>query len=130
MIDPYNTLQTAGNVSRLDEENMHHILCQATHTASAINAQINNPVNREEAVRKLIETADSKLHSMFNSYGEYDALILSAGADEKIIGTMAFVNASGAFKKVEMTRLYNGSENISTFKNSARTQLSHQPAER
>jgi uncharacterized protein with GYD domain len=125
--DPYYTLQTAGNLPRFQEDNMPHFLCQATYTAAALKAQLDNPVNREDAVRKLIEAAGGKLHSMFYSYGEHDAVILSEGADDIMIGMMAIVKGSGAFEKVEMTRLYTGPEKLSAFKNAARLQSSFQP---
>jgi uncharacterized protein with GYD domain len=114
-------------VLRIQEENMPHFMSQVTYTASALKAQIDNPVNREDAVRKLIEAAGGTFHSMFYSYGKYDAVILSEGSDETIIGTMAIVKGTGAFEKVEMTRLYTGPEKMSAFKNAARLKASYQP---
>jgi uncharacterized protein with GYD domain len=106
---------------------MPHFMFQATYTPSALKAQIDNPVNREDAVRKFVEAAGGKLHSMFYSYGEYDAVILSEGTDETMIGTMAIIKASGAFAKVDITRLYTGPEKMSAFKNAARLQSSYLP---
>jgi uncharacterized protein with GYD domain len=108
---------------------MAHFMFLATYTASALKAQIENPVDREGAVRKLIEAAGGKLHNMYYCYGEYDAVILSEGSDETVIGMVALVKSSGAFEKVELMRLYTGPEKMSAFKNAARLQSNYQPPE-
>ena len=71
---------------------------QASYTALAIKALVNNPQNREAAARTVIEAAGGKLLNMYFCFGTSDVIaIIEAPDDKAMVSCSLAIGASGAF---------------------------------
>ncbi|MGB3279188.1 MAG: GYD domain-containing protein [Pseudorhodobacter sp.] len=86
-------------------------LFQLSYTADAAKAMITSPSDRKAAATDLINALGGKLHAMYFSFGEYDAVCLIEGPDDKMMaaGAMA-VGSSGAISKTHTTKLMSSDE--------------------
>lgn len=81
-------------------------LFQLSYTSEAAKAMITSPSDRKAAATSLINALGGKLHEMYFSFGEYDAVCLIEGPDDKMMaaGAMA-VGAGGSISKAHTTKL-------------------------
>lgn len=81
-------------------------LFQLSYTADAVKSMITNPSDRKAAANSLITALGGTLHAMYFCFGEYDAVCLIEGPDDKMMaaGAMA-VGAGGAIAKAQTTKL-------------------------
>jgi uncharacterized protein with GYD domain len=69
-------------------------LTRGNYTREGFKGLMAKPEDRTEAVRKLIEAAGGKLHSLYFTFGEYDFLLISEASSEKEV-TAALLAAAG-----------------------------------
>ena len=85
---------------------MSHYLFQATYTREAITAMIQNPQDRAQAVRAVIEKTGGRVHGFWFAFGEYDTVEIIELPDN--VDAAAFsmaVSAGGALKAIKTTPL-------------------------
>ena len=81
------------------------------YTATSAKGMIDNPSNREQAARGIMEAAGGKLHSFYVTTGETDWMAITEfndGAD--LIPALLVVSASGGVSNVKTVRAYTGAE--------------------
>ncbi len=85
---------------------MARYLFQAAYTPEAWAAQINNPQNRVEAIRPVIERLGGRLESAYYAFGDYDVIFIVEVPDNVSAAALSLaVNAGGALKAVRTTPL-------------------------
>ena len=81
------------------------------YTAKAAKGMIDNPENRENASRSIIEAAGGKLHSFYITTGETDWMaIVEFGDGSDMLPAALVTSASGAVSNVKTVRAYTGKE--------------------
>lgn len=84
---------------------------QASYTAQAIKALVNNPQNREEAARTVIEAVGGKLLHMYFCFGTADVVAIIEAPDDKSMAACSMaIGASGAFSAGSTTSLMTPAE--------------------
>ncbi|HVL52517.1 MAG TPA: GYD domain-containing protein [Actinomycetota bacterium] len=72
----------------------------------AMAALIENPSNREEAVRKLAESIGGSLEAYYLMFGQYDGCVIYDAPDSASAAvTVVAVTSSGAFSRLETHEL-------------------------
>lgn len=95
-------------------------LIQAAYTQEALRAMIQNPQDRTNALRAPIESLGGKIHDMFLSFGEYDAVLLLEMPNNVAAAAIALaVSAGGAIKNIRTTPLMTVAEGIDDLKQAA-----------
>ena len=90
---------------------MAFYLLQASYTADAIKALVASPQDREADVRAITEALGGKLHQVFFAFGESDIVAIMEISDDKTMAAGSFVaSATGAFSKVQTTKLLTTAE--------------------
>ena len=85
---------------------MARYLFQAAYTPEAWAAQINNPQNRVEALRPVIERLGGRLESAYYAFGDYDIIFIVEVPDNVSAAALSLAaNAGGALKAVRTTPL-------------------------
>ena len=102
---------------------------QASYTAQAIKALVDNPQNREEAARTVIEAVGGKLLSMYFCFGSADVIAIIEAPDDKTMaaGTMA-IGASGAFSSGATTSLMTPGEAMEAMQTAQAAAAVYKPA--
>lgn len=81
------------------------------YSAAAAKGMIDNPSNREEAARAIMEAAGGKQHAFYITTGETDWMSIVEFADgADLIPALLVVGASGAVSNVKTVRAYTGAE--------------------
>jgi uncharacterized protein with GYD domain len=79
-----------------------------------------NPQDRTNALRGPIESLGGKIHSLFLSFGDYDAVLLLEMPDNVAAAALAIaIGAGGACKNVKTTPLLTVAEGIEALKHAA-----------
>ena len=85
---------------------MARYLFQAAYTPEAWAAQINNPQNRVEALRPVIERLGGRLESAYYAFGDYDVIFIVEVPDNVSAAALSLAaNAGGALRAVKTTPL-------------------------
>ena len=85
---------------------MARYLFQAAYTPEAWAAQINNPQNRVEALRPVIERLGGRLESAYYAFGDYDVIFIVEVPDNVSAAALSLAaSAGGALKAVRTTPL-------------------------
>ena len=85
---------------------MPHYLFEAEFSAAAKKAMMENPADREQAARPLIEAMGGRLIGYYFTAGAERALAILEAPDDKAMSAGALaVGASGAFTSTSTTRL-------------------------
>ena len=85
---------------------MARYLFQAAYTPEAWAAQINNPQNRVEALRPVIENLGGRLESAYYAFGDYDVIFIVEVPNNVSAAALSLAaNAGGALKAVRTTPL-------------------------
>jgi uncharacterized protein with GYD domain len=99
---------------------MAHFLVQAAYTPEAVKALLHNPQDRSAALQAPVEKLGGKLHQMFLSFGDYDAVAIIEMPDSVAAAAIALaVSSGGACKNVKTTPLLTAAEAIAAFKKAA-----------
>lgn len=81
------------------------------YSATSAKGMIDNPSNREEAARAIMEAAGGKLHSFYLTTGETDWMAITEFDDgANLIAPLLVVAASGAASNIKTVRAYTGTE--------------------
>ncbi|MGD1210897.1 MAG: GYD domain-containing protein [Candidatus Acidiferrales bacterium] len=97
-------------------------LIQAAYTPEALRAMLQNPQDRTNVVRAPIEALGGKVHSMYFSFGEYDAVLLLEMPNNVAAAAIAMAFASGgACKTIKTTPLMTTAEGLEAFKQAGRS---------
>ena len=96
---------------------MTFYLMRAQYSRSAIEAMVQHPQNREEAVRRSCEALGGKLHHFFYCFGEYDVLGLAELPDNKTAAALSMsLEGSGAVTMANTTILLTVAEAMEAMK--------------
>jgi len=99
---------------------MAHFLIQAAYTTEAVQALLHEPQDRTAALRAPIEKLGGKVHNLFLSFGDYDAVALIEMPDNVAAAAIALaISAGGACKSVKTTALLTGAEAIEAARKAA-----------
>jgi uncharacterized protein with GYD domain len=98
-------------------EKMAHFLLQAAYTSEAVQALLRNPQDRTAALQAPIEKLGGKVHHMFLSFGDYDAVAILEMPDNVAAAAIALaISSGGACKNVKTTPLLTAAEAIEAAK--------------
>ena len=101
---------------------MARYMLQASYTAEGIAALVNNPHNRAEAVRPLLEGAGGKLISFDYAFGDYDVVAMIEAPDNVSAAALVMaVIAGGAVKEIKTTVLIPPEEAVAAMRLAAST---------
>ena len=96
---------------------MPFYLVQASYSAQATAAMIKNPQDRAAAVRPVIERMGGKLHGLWFSFGEYDAIVIAEMPDNVSAGAVAMaVGSSGGVSAYRTSPLLTTAEAMEAMK--------------
>jgi uncharacterized protein with GYD domain len=101
---------------------MAYFLLQGGYTAEAWKTLVQNPVNRTEAVRPVIEQLGGRVESSFFAFGEYDVVLIMEMPDNVSAAAFALaVAAGGAFKTHKTTPLLSMEEGVEAMRKAGET---------
>jgi len=96
---------------------MAHFLIQAAYTAEAVQALLHNPQDRTAALKAPVEKLGGRIHQMFLSFGDYDAVAIIEMPDSVAAAAIALaVSSGGACKSVKTTPLLTTAEGVEAAK--------------
>ena len=108
---------------------MPFYMFQAQYTPAAIKAMMNNPQDREEAARPLIEALGGKLHHLFFSMGSDDVVaLIEAPDDTAVMACSMAVGASGAFSAGKTKKLMTSKDAMAAMKAANTAATKYKPA--
>ena len=85
---------------------MPHYLFRARYTSETLRAMIENPQDREQAARRLVESAGGTLECFYFSMGEDDVMAVMEAPDDATASAVSLaIGASGAFAGGGTTKL-------------------------
>lgn len=76
---------------------------QASYTSDAWKTQIQNPQNRIEQVRPMIEGQGGKILGAYYAFGEYDIVVIMEAPDNVSMSALALAVAAGGAAKASKT---------------------------
>jgi uncharacterized protein with GYD domain len=99
---------------------MARYLFQAAYTNEAWAIQVQNPQNRMEVIRPVIERLGGRLESAYLSFGDYDVVVIAEMPDHVSAAAFSLAgSAGGAVKAVKTTPLMTIEEGIEAMKKAA-----------
>ena len=88
-------------------------MTQFAYTSEAWTALTQNPENRAEAFGGLAQTMGGRLVSFYNSFGEYDGLVIYEAPDESTAAAVVLAAVSpGHLSSVKTTVLLSAEEGV------------------
>ena len=88
-------------------------MTQFAYTPEAWAALTQNPEDRSEAIRGLVEAVGGRLVSFYNSFGEYDGVIIFEAPDEgTAAATLMAAITPGHVKSLKTTVLLSADEGV------------------
>jgi uncharacterized protein with GYD domain len=88
-------------------------MTQAGYTSEAWAALTQNPENRGEAIGRLAESMGGRVLSFYNSFGEYDLVVIYEAPDESTAAAIVLAAVSpGHLSKVKTTVLLSAEEGM------------------
>jgi uncharacterized protein with GYD domain len=98
---------------RRSSENMPLYMTQVGYTSEAWAALTRNPEDRSEAFGRLAESMGGRLVSFYNSFGEYDSLVIYEAPDESTAAAIVLAAVSpGHLSRVKTTVLLSAEEGV------------------
>ncbi len=95
---------------------------QASHTSEAWQKQIQNPQNRAEQIRSLIEANGGKLLGFYYAFGEYDLVVIAEFPDNvSASAPILSAVAGGALKASKTTVLMTPEEGLEAMRRASGT---------
>ncbi len=102
---------------------------QASYTAEAIKALVDNPQNREEGARTVIEAVGGKLICMYFCFGSSDVVAIIEAPDDKAMAACSMaIGASGAFSSGATTSLMTPGEAMEAMQAAQKASAAYTPA--
>ncbi len=99
---------------------MAYYLLQGAYTSESWKSLVNNPTDRVEVVRPIIEKLGGKVEGAWFAFGDYDVVLVMQMPDN--VSAAAFslaVAASGAFKSHQTTPLMTIVDGVEAMKKAA-----------
>jgi len=101
---------------------MAKYLFQATYTSDAWAAQVQNPQNRAEILRPMIERLGGRMECAYFAFGEYDVVAIFEMPDNVSMATFSLAGAAGgAVKAVKTTPLMTIEEGMEAMRRASGT---------
>ncbi|MCH7484049.1 MAG: GYD domain-containing protein [Chloroflexi bacterium] len=92
---------------------MPHYMFQATYTAEAWEGLVRRPQDRARAIRLIVKNLKGRVISFYNSFGDYDVVIIAEMPNnEAAAGLSMAAAAGGAVKAVKTTPLMTVKEGL------------------
>jgi uncharacterized protein with GYD domain len=108
---------------------MPQYLYQISYTAESLAAQIQNPQDRIETNRPLVEAVGGKLLGGGFSFGEYDATFLIEVPDDETAAALSVaVAAGGAVSSSKTTKLLSGEQWVAALGKASDVARAYKPA--
>ena len=108
---------------------MPYYMFQGRYTPAAIKAMVDNPQDREAAVRPLIEALGGRLHNVFFCFGSEDVMALIEAPDDGAMAACAMaVGASGSLAGGATTKLMTTAEAMQAMEKARSVRSSYKPA--
>jgi uncharacterized protein with GYD domain len=102
---------------------------QASYTAQAIKAMVDNPQNREEAARTVVEAVGGKLLHMYFCFGTADVVAIIEAPDDKSMAACSMaIGASGAFSAGSTTSIMTPGEAMESMQTAQTAAAAYKPA--
>jgi uncharacterized protein with GYD domain len=99
---------------------MPHYMVQAAYSPDAWGGLVKSPQDRAEAIRPAIEGLGGKLISFYNSFGEYDAVVITEMPDNASAAAVSIsAAAGGAVKALKTTPLMTVQEGMEAMRKAA-----------
>ncbi len=96
---------------------MAHYLFQCSYTAEAWASLVQNPRNRLEAVRSVVEKLGGSMENGWTAFGEYDVVAVLQMPDNVSVAAFSMaVSAGGAVKSIKTTPLMSMEEGVEAMK--------------
>jgi uncharacterized protein with GYD domain len=96
---------------------MPSYMIQLSYTPEVLAGFIKKPVDRTEAITKLVSKIGGRLVGSWFSFGDYDAVLIIDGSDNVSAAACSLaVSASGAFKAFKTTPLLGIKEGMDAMK--------------
>lgn len=100
---------------------MPQYLIQVAYNENALQALINNPQDRVEAVRPAVERLGGKLMQGYFAFGDYDAVLIADMPDNVAASALAIAfGGGGACRTVKTTPLMTSAEAVEAFRKASR----------
>jgi uncharacterized protein with GYD domain len=88
-------------------------MTQVSYTSAAWAALTQNPEDRSEAFGRLAESMGGRLLSLYNSFGEYDVVVIYEAPDEVTAASIILAAITpGHLSKVKTTVLLSAEEGV------------------
>lgn len=108
---------------------MPYYLFQGRYTPAALRAMVDNPQDREAAVRPLFDAVGGKLHHVFFCFGSDDVVALIEAPDDQAMAACALaVGASGSMSAGATTKLMTTAEAMKAMEKAKTARASYKPA--
>ena len=99
---------------------MQRYMIQVTPTPQNVAALLQNPEDRNEPVRRVLEAAGCKLEQYYNSFAEGTSFVIADIPDEASLGAiMAAFFADEGLTSIRATPIMTASESVDVFKKAA-----------
>jgi uncharacterized protein with GYD domain len=90
---------------------MGFYMLQGRYSQTTLRNLVANPQDRTKAAADVVKAAGGKMHSFFNSFGEYDWLVIMELPDDQAAGAVSMaVGAAGFVSDLKTTKLFKGEE--------------------
>jgi uncharacterized protein with GYD domain len=97
---------------------LYHL--QVAYTPEAWAVQLNNPLDRREAVSQVVERLGEYVESAYYAFGDYDAILIIEMPDHISAAAFALaVSAGGAVKAIKTTPLLTIEDGIEAMRRGA-----------
>jgi uncharacterized protein with GYD domain len=95
---------------------------QGSYTSENWATQIQNPQNRMEQIKSLVEANGGKLLGFYYAFGEYDVVVIMEAPDNVSVSALALaVASSGAVKTGKTTVLMSPEEGLEAMRRAGGT---------
>ncbi len=100
---------------------MPHYMIQAAYTPEAWAGLAKQPQDRSRAIRPMVKNLKGRLVSYYNSFGDYDAVVIVELPDNEAAAAIAIAaSAGGALKAIKTTPLMTTQEGLKAMRKAKR----------
>ena len=102
---------------------------QGSYSSGAIKGMIENPQDRAEVVKPMIEALGGKLHALYFCMGKDDVVAIIEAPDDTAVGAMSMtVGASGSMTSGRTTKLITSQEAMASMEAAGKAAGLYKPA--
>ena len=99
---------------------MPRFLVQVSYSTQGMATMVGHPMDRETAIRQLVEKAGGQLESFDFCFGDYDAVAIAEMPDNVSMAALSIaVSASGATSEFKTTALLSSEEAMEAMQKAA-----------